>query len=170
MEDFRWLLHNVSLQPTRIKELLPMHSSAEGHHGASGKGASGFWFPVAHLTPREGASSHPLVWHLRWPQHITDLLVTDANPTGTITNSDLEISPPFDIREYTVLSDTNNLNTLFWQQVAPRRKKPRHTCCSCLTSTSIPTPTFQATTTWRDPRTRRQTLFPETLVSSGLSS
>ena len=37
--DFRLLLHNMSLQPTSIAELVPLHSSAEGHHEASGEDA-----------------------------------------------------------------------------------------------------------------------------------
>ena len=117
------MLRDISSRPTRIAELIPLLSSAEGHHNASAKGAGGAWFPATHLTPREGASSQPLVWRLRWPQRIADLLVTDANPGGTITNSDLELAggllhlealaQAFDIRERTVLSKTDNLNTLF---------------------------------------------------------
>merc|ERR1712086_997411 len=101
------------LQSTRIVELVPLHSSVEVHHDASGKGAGGVWFPAAHLTPQEGASDRPLVWCLRWPPHISSLLITDTNPGGTITNSDLELSGGllhpealtqiFDIRERTVL-------------------------------------------------------------------
>ena len=66
------------------------------------------------------------MWHLKWPQHIIDSLVTTSNPTGTITNSDLElagglihldvIAQCFDICEHTVLSKTDNLPTLFWQR------------------------------------------------------
>ena len=58
---------------------------------------------------------------------ISSLIVTDANPGGTITNSDMELAgglirlealaQTFDIRERTVLSKTNNRNTLSWQQV-----------------------------------------------------
>ena len=121
--DFRWLLRDMLLQPTRIAELVPLHSSAEGHHDASGKGAGGVWFPAAHLTPCEGFLNQPLVWRLRWPPHISSLLITDANPGGTITNSDLELvggllhlealTQTFDSHERTVLSKTDNLNTLF---------------------------------------------------------
>ena len=65
LDNFRWLLRNMSSRPTRIAELVPLYSSAEGHHDASGKGAGGVWFPAAHLTAREGASNQPLVWRLR---------------------------------------------------------------------------------------------------------
>ena len=128
----------MSSQPTIIAELVLLHFSAEGNREAFGKDAGGVWFPEAHLTPREGASSQPLLWRLRRPQHITDLLVTDANPTGTIANSDLELAgglfhaealaQTFDTRESTVLSKTDNLNTLFWQRAgsATTDKAPLH--------------------------------------------
>ena len=105
---------------------------------ASGKGAGGVWFPAAHLTPHEGFSNQPLVWRLRCPPHISRFLITDANPGGTITNSDLEVeggllhlealAQTFDIRERTVLSKTDNLNTIFWQQAgsATTDKVPAH--------------------------------------------
>ena len=54
------------------------------------------------------------------------LLITDANLGGTITNSEMELvggllhldapAQTFDIRGSTVLSKTDNLNTLFWQR------------------------------------------------------
>ena len=66
------------------------------------------------------------MWRLQWPKHITDRLVTDKNPGGIISNSDLELTggllhlealvQSFDAREHTILSKTDNLNTLFWQQ------------------------------------------------------
>ena len=126
LDDFRWLLRNITSRPTRIAELVPLLSSAEGHHDASGAGAGGVWFPAKHLIPRQGATNQPLVWRLRWPQQIADLLVTEDNPKGTITNSDLEpaggllhleaLAQTFDVRERTALSKTDNLNALFWQR------------------------------------------------------
>ena len=51
LDNFRWLLRDMPSQPTRIAELVPLHSIAEGHHAASVTGAYGVWFPAAHLTP-----------------------------------------------------------------------------------------------------------------------
>ena len=126
VKDFKWILDDISSRPTRIAELVPMLSSAEGHHDASGTGAGGVWFPAPHLPPRHGYDTRPILWRLKWPQHIIDSLVTTSNPTGTITNSDLElagglihldaIAQCFDIRERTVLSKTDNLPALFWQR------------------------------------------------------
>ena len=54
LNDFRWMLKNIQERPTRIAELVPLLSSAEGHHDASAAGAGGIWFPAPHLAPREG--------------------------------------------------------------------------------------------------------------------
>ena len=78
------------------------------------------------------------MWRLRWPRRIADLLITDANPNGTITNSDLELAggllhlealaQTFDVRERTVLTKTDNLNALFWERKgsATTEKAPAH--------------------------------------------
>ena len=126
LADFQWILNDISSRPTRIAELIPMLSSAEGHHDASGLGAGGVWFPSPHLQPRQGFDHRPLLWRLKWPQDIIDSLVSDTNPTGSISNSDLElaggllhleaITQAFDVRERTILSKTDNLAALFWQR------------------------------------------------------
>ena len=126
LADFKWILNDISSRPTRIAELVPMLSSAEGHHDASGTGAGGVWFPAPHLTPRQGYDHRPLLWRLKWPQDIIDSLVTEDNPTGSISNSDLELAggllhleaicQAFDVRERTLLSKTDNLATLFWER------------------------------------------------------
>ena len=116
-------------RPTRITELIPLLASAMGYHDASGEGAGGVWFPHESLAPRGTASSNshqPIVWRYRWPQDIIDSLVTESNPSGTITNSDLELAgglshldalaQHYVIRERTALSKTNNLVTLYWQR------------------------------------------------------
>ena len=138
LDDFRWILADIASRPTRIAELVPLLASAEGHHDASGKGAGGIWFPANQLNPRQGYSQKPVVWRLEWPQHIIDKLVTSDNPSGTISNSDLELAgglihlealaQTFDVRERTLLSKTDNLNTLFWQRKgsATTEKVPSH--------------------------------------------
>jgi hypothetical protein len=97
---------------------------AEGHHNASGTGAGGIWFPGPLFHARDGYDlSPPVVWRHRWPQHVISRLVTDSNPCGSITNSDLELaggllhlnalSNCFDIHARTVLSKGDNLSTTF---------------------------------------------------------
>lgn len=129
LKDFSWMFNDIKSRPTRIAELIPLLSSAMGYHDASGEGAGGVWFPHESLAPRGTTSSNnhqPIVWRYRWPQDIIDSLVTEANPSGTITNSDLELAggllhldalaQHYDIRERTVLSKTDNLATLYWQR------------------------------------------------------
>jgi hypothetical protein len=70
-------------------------------------------------------SSLPIVWQYKWPLHITSLLVTDSIPSGSITNSDLELAggllhldalaQSVDICERTILSQGDNLSTTFWE-------------------------------------------------------
>ena len=126
LNDFRYLVEDIANQPTRIAELVPLLASAVGHHDASGLGAGGVWFVPNHVSRRLGYKSGPVVWRYEWPDTIKQQLVTTDNPNGTITNSDLELAGGLlhlqalvqycDIRERTVLSKTDNLNTLFWQQ------------------------------------------------------
>jgi len=127
LEDFWWMFENIKTRPTNIAELVPLLPSAEGHHDASGKGAGGILFPGAHLMARYGfLPLVPLVWRLEWPECITSRLVTEDNPDGDITNSDLElaggllqleaISHCFDVRLRTLLSKGDNLATTFWER------------------------------------------------------
>jgi hypothetical protein len=127
LDDFRWLHHDIAHRPTRIAELIPLNPCAIGYHDAAGCGAGGVWFANPELVPRsQNPSSQPLLWRLQWPDDITASLISDNNPQGTITNSDLElaggllhldaIAHHFDVRERTLLSKTDNLATMFWQR------------------------------------------------------
>ncbi len=139
LNDFRWLLQDITNRPTRIAEVVPLRASALGYHDASGSGAGGVWFPASSLCSRHGTSpGQPLVWRYNWPSSITNNLVSYTNPHGTITNSDLELAGGllhlqalaqcYDIRERTVLSKTDNLATLYWQRkgAATTDKAPAH--------------------------------------------
>jgi hypothetical protein len=68
----------------------------------------------------------PLLWRFKWPTEIAKRLITDKNPHGTISISDLELAGGllhldvlcqyYDARERTILSKTDNLATLYWQR------------------------------------------------------
>ena len=127
LDDFRWMHNNIATRPTRIAEIIPLLPAAEGHHDASGIGAGGVWFLGDNIIPREGyVKGKPILWRYKWPQYIVDRLITDQNPNGTISNSDLElagglfqldvISQCFDVRERTILSKGDNLSTTFWER------------------------------------------------------
>lgn len=112
---------------TRIAEVVPLNLSAIGYHDALGKGMGGVWFRGPTLSPRYSPNQkprlQPKVWRCEWPQHIKDTLVTEDNPIGTLTNSDLELTGGllhleaivnnFDVRDQTILSKTANLATLY---------------------------------------------------------
>ena len=85
-------MKNIAKRSTRIVELVSLSSSAEEHHDTSGVGDVGVWFMGPRLVLREGFKSKPIIWRLECLQYIVDQLVTTENPSGTISNSDLEMS------------------------------------------------------------------------------
>ena len=85
------MLDNIASRPTRIAKLVSLSLSAEDHHNASGAGAGGIWFPALYLDHREEYEHKPVVWRLQWLQHVIDRLVTDKNPNGDISHSDLKL-------------------------------------------------------------------------------
>jgi hypothetical protein len=126
LQDFRWILEHIASHPTQIAELIPLLPSALGYHDASGVGAGGVWFTTTHLIPRACAPGHPLLWRYEWPANIKERLITDHNPRGSKSISDLELAggllhldvicQQYDVRERTALSKTDNLAALYWQQ------------------------------------------------------
>ena len=70
--------------------------------------------------------SQPVLWRALFPDEIRNRLVSDRNPTGTITNSNLELVGGllhrecavqcFDLTERTLHSETDNTPTLFWER------------------------------------------------------
>jgi hypothetical protein len=126
LADFRWIVDNLCNRPTRIAEIVPLLPSCLGFHDASGQGSGGVWFPSQGVVPRGMSQQKPLLWRFKWPKEIADQLITEANPQGSISISDLELAGgllhldvlcnAYDVRERTVLSKTDNLATLFWQR------------------------------------------------------
>jgi hypothetical protein len=127
LDDFRWIAKDLTERPTRIQEIVPLLPGAEGDHDASGAGAGGIWFPSDTLVPRGTWKPNvPVVWRIEWPDWVRARLVSADNPNGDITNSDLEcaggliqleaLAQTFDIRERTVVSKGDNLNTTFWER------------------------------------------------------
>ena len=128
LDDFRWMHANISTRPTRIAELIPLTPQALGYHDASGsQGAGGVWFPTPDLVPRVGTQENtPLLWRVPWPQDLIDKLVSEKNPDGSVTSADFELAGGllqldtlahcYDVRERTIVSKTDNLNTMFWER------------------------------------------------------
>jgi hypothetical protein len=80
------LVTTLAAQPTHVREILPAQDPDYiGYCDASAFGAGSVWF--------SGTSSvHKRVWRLQWPQDITAAVVSESNPTGALTNSDLEMA------------------------------------------------------------------------------
>lgn len=81
------------------------------------------WGGVFFTPQTTGYTSH--LWRQRFPPHITTNLISASNPTGTLTNSDLELAATVahhdvicqhtDIRERTIYTLTNNTPAAAWQ-------------------------------------------------------
>ena len=87
LDDFEWLANDLASRPTELAEIVPDHPVAVGPHDASGEGMGGVWLPAV-----TNSNLTPILWRERFPPHITARLVSSSNPTGDITNSDLELA------------------------------------------------------------------------------
>jgi hypothetical protein len=87
LADFEHLAQDLRHRHTSIAELVPDTPVALGPVDASGEGMGGAWLPAT-----THSTLDPIVWRQRFPADITADLVSDKNPTGTITNSDLELA------------------------------------------------------------------------------
>jgi hypothetical protein len=83
--DFAAVVRDLASRPTHVKELVQQPLDYVGYCDASAFGAGGVWFG-ANTTLR------PIVWRIQWPQDITNAVVSTSNPTGHLTNSDLEMA------------------------------------------------------------------------------
>jgi hypothetical protein len=122
LHDFRWIVDDVGQRPTAIDELVPDQlPSTHGACDASKKGLGG-----VHFATLPNGQLLPLLWRESWPSSVAKQLVSTSNPTGTITNSDLELAATiaqfdildqsFDVRSHTVHSLSNNAATVAWQK------------------------------------------------------
>ena len=83
--DWYRLLVDMRARSTHVNELVPQAISDVGHMDASGIGAGGVLMSV------KGAYRNT-VWRVEWPEEISKEVVSDRNPKGSITNSDLEMA------------------------------------------------------------------------------
>jgi hypothetical protein len=83
--DAAAVIRDLARRPTHVSELTQHDLHYTGYCDASAFGAGGVWF---------GASSEldPTVWRVQWPKDITKNVVSFNNPTGRLTNSDLEMA------------------------------------------------------------------------------
>lgn len=115
LDDFRWLAGDLSNRPTRWGELVDSDPSFFGTVDASGVGMGGVWLDAT-------GTRDPLLWRLQFDVATSSRLVSSDNPTGTLTNSDLEqtgtvchqdiLVQNYDVRELTICALTDNTAAL----------------------------------------------------------
>jgi hypothetical protein len=113
------LARDLAHRPTRLGEIVDAAPYVVGTADASGAGMGGIW-----LSP--DPSFRPILWRHPFPSHIQQRLVTFDNPTGSITNSDLELTAQIaaqdlivnhrDCRERTIACFTDNVSARAWHR------------------------------------------------------
>jgi len=85
LRDFHTIIKIMGKRPSFCRELIPDTPEYVGYCDASKLGAGGVWMSGSSFLT-------PTVWRLEFPQDIQDRVVAFSNPTGDITNSDLEMA------------------------------------------------------------------------------
>ena len=85
VRDCLFFLHDSVSKPTLCKNLIPDLPDFVGITDASGHGCGG-------VIIGERLGVPPTVFRLAWPLAIRHSIVSSTNPSGTITNSDLEMA------------------------------------------------------------------------------
>ena len=83
--DCRIFLRDTISSPTKCRNLITGWPDFVGITDASGHGLGG-------VIIGEGLAVPPTVFRWQWPKDISDNIISDANPNGQITNSDLEMA------------------------------------------------------------------------------
>ena len=96
--DFLHLAQDVVNRPTHIAEVVPTPPTYIGSVDAAKAGMGGVWFPPGppssnSIQPHSShALTNPILWRSPFPDYIQNSLVSQNNPTGSISNSDLELA------------------------------------------------------------------------------
>jgi hypothetical protein len=85
LNNFAAMVWSLASRPTHIKELIPGDDHYTGYTDACATGAGGVW-----LSGDLGLD--PIVWRVEFPKHIASQVISDSNPTCSLTNSDLEMA------------------------------------------------------------------------------
>ena len=85
LEDWRAIIQYMRRTPTPVLRLVPTTAHFIGYSDACKLGCSGIWSPAAATIPYT-------VWHVEFPHNIQSSLITDTNPSGTVTINDLELA------------------------------------------------------------------------------
>ena len=83
--DLISLIRLLGSRPTHVRELVPDMPHYVGYHDAAAEGAGGVWFSLVD-------TMQPVVWREAFPSDISSEVISDDNPSGRLTNSDLELA------------------------------------------------------------------------------
>jgi hypothetical protein len=124
LEDFWILANDVAARPTHMSEIIPQPPAFVGACDAAKSGMGGVWLPPDRPSSKT-PDHHPIVWRVPFPLHIQKDLVSTNNPTGSITNSDLELAGTIgnadvlvhavDCRHKTIATMCDNTPAVSWQ-------------------------------------------------------
>ena len=131
LQDLLWLANSLATRPTHLAEVVPTPPSYVGAVDAAKEGMGGVWFnmpdplPLS-IQPRKADQlSAPVLWRARFPPSVQEQLVSTDNPTGSITNSDLELAgtvghdsvlaATVPVQHVTSCTFTDNTPTVAWR-------------------------------------------------------
>jgi hypothetical protein len=94
------MVTQLGARPTHVKELVPNDDHYAGYCDACAAGAGWVWFSgELHLDP--------VVWRVAFPPEISSQVVSDSNPAGSLTNSDLEMAAV--LMQYMILQQVTDM-------------------------------------------------------------
>jgi len=130
--DFLHLAQDIASRPTHLAEVVPTPPTYYGSVDAAKQGMGGVWFPPgpplpnAIHPPLSQRLQAPCLWRFPFPTSITSQLVSTENPTGAITNSDLELAgsvahddilaSAVNVTHLTTCGLNDNTPTVAWRQ------------------------------------------------------
>ena len=132
LKDLLWLATSLKDRPTHLAEIVPTPPTYIGAVDAAKKGMGGVWFnmpvrlPLSIQPQPADRLQRPTLWRARFPPAVQEQLVSFENPTGSITNSDLELSGTIGhdavlahevpVQHLTTCTLTDNTPTVAWRQ------------------------------------------------------
>jgi hypothetical protein len=111
--DLAHMVADLATRPTHVKELVPGDDHYTGYCDACAAGAGGVWLSG-------DLNLRPIVWRVQFSTYITHQVISDSNPRGTLTNSDLEMAAV--LLHYMVLQqevDLRYIRTGVWSDNTP---------------------------------------------------
>ena len=85
VRGFRTLLQEAHKNPTKCRQLIVGHPDYIGIMDAAKEGMGG-------VIIGENSACEPTVFRFEWPKEVQNEVVSNDNPNGSITNSDLEMA------------------------------------------------------------------------------